>query len=120
MLHPTLLVIKSDERQFQQLKKLLGSKPYRLRDTSQVCNIATHFEREKPDLAIICSSDANNGDGLQAAAEIRHRDRIVPIILVTQYNSEARAIAALRAGNNDYFKVPYTDKNENSGQKLEW
>jgi len=109
MSHPTLLVIKSDEKQFQQLKKLLGARRYCLVEACQSSNIVTHFERERPDLAIVCSSDPNNGDGLQAAAEIRRRDRNVPIILVTQYSSEARAIAALRAGINDYFKAPYSD-----------
>jgi DNA-binding response OmpR family regulator len=118
MLHPTLLVIKSDEKRFQELKKILEPKRYRLLAASQDGDIATHFQREKPDLVIICSSDENNDDGLQAAAEIRRQDRNLPIILVTQFSSEARAIAALRAGINDYFKVPYTGKNENSGQSL--
>ena len=112
MLYPTLLVIKSDEKRFQQLKKLLEPKRYRLTAiaSSQDGDIATHFQREKPDLVIVCSSDVNTNDGLQAAAEIRRRDRTVPIILVTQFSSEARAIAALRAGINDYFKVPYSNK----------
>jgi len=112
MLHPALLVIKSDEKQFQQLKKSLGSKSYRLIEASQNDDISTHFEREKPDLVIICSSDLSNGDGMQATAEIRRQDRSIPIILVTHYSSEERVIAALRAGINDYFKVPY------SGQSL--
>ena len=108
MSHPTLLVVKSDEKQFQQLKKVLELKPYRLSEVSQNRNILAHFEREKPDLVIVCASDANNGDGLQVVKSIRHRDRTIPIILVTQYSSEVRAIAALRAGINDYFKVPYS------------
>jgi len=110
MLHPTLLVFKSDEKRFQQLKKLLEPKRYRLLEASQDSDIATHFEREKPELVIVCSSDVNNGDGLQAAVEIRRQDRNVPIILVTQFSSEAQAIAALRAGINDYFKIPYSAK----------
>lgn len=110
MLHPTLLVIKSDEKRFQELKKILEPKRYRLLAASQDGDIATHFQREKPDLVIVCSSDVNNGDELQATAEIRRQDRNVPIILVTQFSSEARAIAALRAGINDYFKVPYIGK----------
>jgi DNA-binding NtrC family response regulator len=110
MLDPTLLVIKSDEKQFQQLKKLLELKPYRLIATSQDGDIVTHFAHVKPDLVVVCSSDASNGDGLQATAEIRRQDHSVPIILVTQFSSEARAIAALRAGINDYFKVPYSGK----------
>jgi len=110
MLHPTLLVIKSEDKQFQQLKKILESKRYRLIEASQDSDITTHFEREKPDLIIVCSSDVSNGDRLQAAVEIRRQDRKVPIILVTQYSSEERVIAALRAGINDYFKMPYSAK----------
>lgn len=110
MSHPTLLIIKSDEKQFQQLKKLLELKPYRLAAASRGSDIATHFARTKPDLVVVCSSDASNGDGLQATAKIRRQDRSVPIILVTQFSSEARAIAALRAGINDYFKLPFSGK----------
>jgi DNA-binding NtrC family response regulator len=112
MLRSTLLVVKCHEILFQQLKKILGSKPYRLMTSSQDSDFAMHFARAKPDLVIICSSDASNGDGLRAATEIRRCDSHVPIILITQYSSEARAIAALRAGINDYFKIPY------SGQSL--
>ncbi|MBT8364106.1 MAG: sigma-54 dependent transcriptional regulator [Deltaproteobacteria bacterium] len=110
MLHPTLLIIKSDEKRFQQLKKLLESKPYRLIEASRDSDIATYFDREKPDLVIVCSCDGTKGDGLQAAAAIRRQDRNVPMILVTQFSSEAFAIAALRAGINDYFKVPFSGK----------
>jgi DNA-binding NtrC family response regulator len=110
MLPPTLLVVKSDKKQFQQLKKLLGSKPYRLIATSPDSDIVTHFARAKPDLVIICSSDLSDGDGLQTAAEIRRQDRSVPIILITQFSSEALAIAALKAGINDYFKIPFSGK----------
>lgn len=110
MLHPTLLVIKSDEKRFQHLKKLLESRSYHLIEASHDCNIATHFAHERPDLVIICSCHGTKGDGLQATAAIRDQDRNVPIILVAQFSSEALAIAALRAGINDYFKVPFSGK----------
>jgi DNA-binding NtrC family response regulator len=110
MLHPTLLIIKSDEKRFRQLKKLLELKPYRLIEASHDSNIATHFARQRPDLVIVCSCDGTKGDGLQAAAAIRSQDHNVPIILVTQFSSEALAIAALKAGINDYLKVPFSGR----------
>ena len=110
MLHPTLLIIKSDDILFQRLKKLLASNPYRLTSVSFGSDIETHFARAMPDLVIICSSDANHGDGLKAATEIRRQSPTIPIILITRFSSEARVIEALRAGVNDYFKVPYSDQ----------
>ena len=108
MLHSTILVLNSDAKRFHGLKKLLESKPYRLIEVSPESDIVTHIKRERPDLVIVCSSNASNGDGLQATAEIRRQDRKVPLILITQFSSEARAIAALRAGINDYYKEPYS------------
>ena len=110
MLHPIVLVVKSDEKQFQQLKILLELNQYRLFETSQGSNLSVHFAHRNPDLVIVCSANMSNGDGLKTVAAIRRQDRNVPIILLTKYSSEARVIAALRAGVNDYLKLPYSDK----------
>ena len=55
---------------------------------------------------IISSSEDNNRDGLKTVAQIRRQDREVPLFLITRKSSEARVIAALRAGITEYFKWP--------------
>jgi DNA-binding NtrC family response regulator len=64
----------------------------------------------QPDLVIVCSSGKAPGDKLGVIKEIRRVDKIVPVILITWISSESRAIAALRAGANDYFKVPLSSE----------
>ena len=44
----------------------------------------------------------------EVAAQIRKRDKNVPLILITRHSSEARVIATLRAGVSDYFKVLFS------------
>lgn len=46
-------------------------------------------------------------DGLELAQQIRRWDRRIPLILITVNSSEDLAIAALRAGINDYFRRPF-------------
>jgi DNA-binding NtrC family response regulator len=45
-------------------------------------------------------------DELKTVEQIRRQDREVPLLLITRNSSEARVIAALRAGVTDYFKWP--------------
>jgi DNA-binding NtrC family response regulator len=120
MNHPHLLIIRDDEQNLQDLKKLLLPKKYGLTEVPLHADLEPFFQREKPDLVIVCSSDVSNAGELQSTAEIRRQDRNVPIILVTQFSSEARAIAAFRAGINDYFKIPYSGKSllESIGRHL--
>lgn len=60
------------------------------------------------DCIIISLSQKNISDKLKLVEQIRSEDRKIPIILITRYSSEANAIAALKAGINDYFKEPFS------------
>jgi DNA-binding NtrC family response regulator len=64
----------------------------------------------QPDLVIVCSTGKAPGDKLGIIRKIRQIDRIIPMILITWFSSESRAIAALRAGANDYFKLPLSSE----------
>jgi DNA-binding NtrC family response regulator len=65
-------------------------------------------QRSSLDLLIISASLEVAGDGLEVARQIRCWDRRVPLILIATNSSEELAIAALRAGVNDYFKQPFS------------
>ena len=60
----------------------------------------------KADLAIICSIKDNGRQGLEAARLLRLQCHRTPVILIVQESSETKAVAALRAGINDYFTWP--------------
>ena len=64
----------------------------------------------QPDLIIVCSFRMDPEDKLNVIKKIRWFDKRVPIILITRFSTESRAIAALRAGVSDYFKVPFSSE----------
>lgn len=66
------------------------------------------IHRKNPDLVIIGSKGQHPFEGLQLAKEIRSFDQEIPLILITEQSSEAGAVAALRSGVDDYFKMPFS------------
>jgi DNA-binding NtrC family response regulator len=61
-----------------------------------------------PDLAIININHSRRD--LETVKLLRRHSQGTPVILIVQESSESRAIAALRAGINDYFKHPVSCK----------
>ncbi|UCF90315.1 MAG: sigma-54-dependent Fis family transcriptional regulator, partial [Desulfobacterales bacterium] len=80
---------------------------FRLIETTGRNEILSIFEHQKPQLVLILSSKETLENELTAVKKIRGRDPQVPIIFLAKYSSEARAIAAFRAGVSDYFRVPF-------------
>jgi len=68
------------------------------------------FQVRKPDLVIIFAHLRDVTDELHIITQIRRQDKKVPIIFIAKYSSEVLAIAALKAGVDDFFKTPYSYK----------
>jgi DNA-binding NtrC family response regulator len=66
------------------------------------------FPDAGPDLAIIDSPGSDLAPDLETASLLRRQSRDTPIIFIVRESSEAKAIAALRAGVTDYFKRPFS------------
>jgi len=64
------------------------------------------FEEVKPDLAIIDSRGQDPGQDLETVRLLRQQHRSTPVLMIVRESSEAKAIAALRAGVTDYFQRP--------------
>ncbi len=90
----------------QNLKDKLFRCGFNIVEQRESTHVLGAFHSAKPDLVIICSSDRISEDGLKKAKELRLKEKSLPIILITKFSSEDRAIAALRAGITDYFKLP--------------
>jgi DNA-binding NtrC family response regulator len=108
MRKPTLLIFGMGELIRQNLKGKLFRFGFGIIEVSPESNITTIFRKIKPDLVIICSTREISGDGLTVVKKIRRIESFLPIILITKFSSESRAIAALRARVNDYFKIPFS------------
>lgn len=108
MNNPKIMITKGDETLYQSLKNHLAPHRFEIIETIPETHDLQFFQRRRPDLVIIGASGPDPEDGLALVDQIRHQNRTVPIILITRHGSEARAIAAFRAGVSDYFKKPFT------------
>lgn len=112
---PTILIAEGDDILRQDLKRLLLPHGFEIIEASGRASLKEYFQSSKPDLIIIGANQKRVDDGLKKAKQVRRFNSNVPVILITKYSSEKRAIAALRAGINDYLKWPLTDKDMLAG-----
>ena len=110
MKNPSILIAECDKALRRHLKRILLPQRFDIVEAIGIKNIFKSLRDHKPDLVISASSQKHIYDSLRVTKEIRRRDRQIPIIFITKYSSEALAIAALKAGVNDYFKMPFSDE----------
>jgi len=109
MNRPNLLIIRNSEENLQDLKTLLRPEKYGLTEVPQNTDMELFFRQENPDLVLVCCHRKQANGSLKIVDNIRRHNQQIPIILLTKHSSESRAIAALRAGVTDYFKIPYSE-----------
>lgn len=103
-----ILLTKGDGFLFQQIKKSLETKGIEVISSPDSSDSFHDFLTKRPDLLLIASSGKDVENELKLSSRIRQRNIRFPIFLVTRQSSEDFAIAALKAGVNDYFKPPYS------------
>ncbi len=118
MKSPAILIAEGDEILRQDLKGRLFRHGFDVIEVPHRTDVLQSFLDRKPDLVIIGSSRNSTWDELEVAKQIRQRDRKVPLILITTHSSEAQSIAALRTGVNDYFKMPFWNRDHSIGAKI--
>ena len=110
MRKPTILIFGIDDILRQNLKERLSSRGFVVNEAPERCSITGLIQSMQPDLIIVCSTGKSTGDKLGIVRNIRRRNKIIPIVLITWFSSELRAIAALRAGVNDYYRLPLSSQ----------
>ena len=110
MRKPTILIFGIDDILRQNLKKRLTNHGFVVNEAPKRCKAIELYNSMQPDLVIVCSSGEAPGDKLGIIRNIRRVDKIIPMALITWFSSESRAIAALRAGANEYFKLPLSSE----------
>src|SRR5213594_1620583 len=105
---PRIAIADGNEATRSALKELLLRKGFETIEFSEPTNVLGSFQQGTPDLVVIGSPRDDSGDALELAHQIRRKDRWLPLILIAAHGSEELAIAALRAGMNDYFKQPFS------------
>jgi len=110
MKNPTILIAAEDEAICHHLKSRSFSHEFEVIHAKDQADQQHLFQTWKPDLVIIGTNCTRKYGGLEIVGKIRRQHKWIPIILMTEHSSEARVIAALRAGVNDYFKWPFSEK----------
>jgi DNA-binding NtrC family response regulator len=93
-----------------RVKQLFAAHQFRLVPVSDHRQAKFMIRRHQPSIALCICSSRNPDQVNMLISEIRKADHALPIVVITEKSSETLAIAALRAGANDYFKVPFADQ----------
>ena len=102
----TILIVEPQAPVRQRLKTLLLPCGYAVVEALEPTDAIGIFQRQSPDLILVNASLQGAHDGLALAQHIRKQHNTTPLILLTANGSEELAVAALRAGVNDYIKLP--------------
>jgi DNA-binding NtrC family response regulator len=101
-----ILVIDPHASMRQRLKTLFLPSGYSELESREPTDALAIFQRQSPDLILVNASLQGTRDGLALAQHIKKRHNTTPIILLTANGSEDLAVAALRAGVDDYIRLP--------------
>jgi len=105
-----ILVTEADDNLVDRFQSLLGVDGDKISFSQDSDAIAHLLKDPSPDLVLACSRKKGIQASLETARRIRRLKPNLPIIFITGYSSEDRAVAAFRAGINDYFKIPFSDR----------
>lgn len=104
-----ILLVDDEPNTLQLVRKILqadGHHVYEAVDGVQALDV---FERVRPDLVLL-DVVIPQMDGLDVLKEIRRRDNIVGVIMVSALTSEELAVQSMVAGADDYVSKPFRFK----------
>ena len=103
-----ILMVGGDDTQPQNLKAFLRRRGFEILEFRDPRSALRAFQYGKPDLVMMGCSQNTAKEQLELAHQIRQLDKKIPLIMLTSGSSEDLAIAALKIGINDYFKLPFS------------
>jgi DNA-binding NtrC family response regulator len=106
MTKPAILIVEPQASVRQHLKTLLLPCGYSVLEALEATDAIAIVQRRPPDLMLVNASLRGARDGLALAQRVRQQDNTMRLILLTANGCEELAVAALRAGINDYVKLP--------------
>jgi DNA-binding NtrC family response regulator len=105
MTHLTILIVETDASVRRRLKRLLLPYGYAVVEALEPSDAVAVLQRQSPDLILMNAALQSARDGLTLGQRIRKQDHAMPLILLTASGCEELAVAALRAGFDDYVKL---------------
>lgn len=102
-----VLILGKDGFLGQNFRDHLASNGHRVSETLDQRAAVQKLDTTPPAIVIVTSAANDMQDGLNLVKQLRQNNRHIPIIMISRYSSEDKAISAFREGVNDYFKVPF-------------
>lgn len=103
---PVIAVIGSSQYASLGCLRRLNANSFRIAELDATANLSRIAKEHAVVLVILTCSSTHFADCLAVLRNIQELVGPVPIILVAEHSSEELAIAALRAGVSDYFRLP--------------
>jgi DNA-binding NtrC family response regulator len=106
---PRILVADAGEDVLAQLRALMPHLGIEKLESGSEDHFESQLKAQPPNLVIAFSNGGDAGRSIELIRHIRRLSKTTPVVFVTGQSSEQLAIAALRAGADDYFKLPFFD-----------
>jgi two-component system response regulator HydG len=100
-----VLVVDDEPAACSGLKKLLEGEGYTV-DTAEDGVAALEVAGDRPPDVVVTDLKMPRMDGMQLLEKLRAQDRDVPVIVATSFQDLGAAVAAMRAGAEDYLTKP--------------
>src|SRR5690349_14127708 len=101
---PVLLVSEQRSEVRGRLLEIFGALGYPTAQADDRAAVFRYIEHTKPLLAILGHTGTSPDDPIGLARVVRARHPELPVILFVLYSSEELAIAAIKAGVQDYVR----------------
>lgn len=101
-----IYVIEDDETLRDELGRLLELSGYQVRSCDTFSTAAQDALDARPDCVLLDLKLPGN-DGLSVCRDIRTRDKLVPVIMITSSDSEFDEVMSMNLGADDYVTKPY-------------
>jgi DNA-binding NtrC family response regulator len=111
LLEPSIIAVSQDSCFLSGIAGRLAAREIVWVRTKSGKSAISAISRYQPKLVIMDSGSGSNSRVLDSVNRIRERYPTLPIFLIARKSSEALAIGALKAGVDDYFKVPLCAEN---------
>src|SRR5215831_5199232 len=106
MSRPRVLFFVAFPPTFADLIPLLVSKGLEVVTHPLDCPVGDAILASRPEVLVIEHFEKSSPDALKVAIECKKFNAALPIVIATTESSEELAIRALRAGLQDYVKLP--------------
>ncbi|MFO8072664.1 MAG: response regulator transcription factor [Polyangia bacterium] len=104
---PTILVIEDESDLVVGLKDAFGFEGYDVHDADDGERGIELAEQLEPDLVIL-DLMLPGMNGYHVCEELRRRDRVMPILILSALSQESEVVRGLEAGADDYVTKPFS------------